>query len=76
MWITHSRVCVQSDIQSGVYNNIYIYIRQVESVSTRIIYSIRSGVSLGVQHTYMYQTKTISYSTLLFIMSANTNCHM
>jgi len=47
--------------------------RQVLSVSTRVRCPIRSDVSLGVQHTYMYQAKTIRHSTLLFIMSANTN---
>jgi len=48
----------------------------VKSVSTRVKCSIRSDLSLGVQDTYMYQGKTISYSTLLFIISANTNYHM
>ena len=65
MWITHSRVCVKSCIQSDI--------RWVESVSTRVRCPIKSGVTSGVQHTYMYQAKTISYSILLFIMSANTN---
>jgi len=74
MWIAHSRVCVQSSIQSGVYYDLYI--RRVESVSTRVRCPIRSGVTSGVQHTYMYQAKTISYSILFFIMSANTNYHL
>jgi len=26
--------------------------------------------------TYMYKANTISHSTLLFTMSANTNCHL
>jgi len=34
MWITHSKVCVQSSIQSGVYHDLYI--RRVESVSTKV----------------------------------------
>jgi len=73
MWMAHSRVCVQSGIQTGAYHDLYI--KRVESVSTRVRCPIRSGVTSGVQHTYMYQAKTISYSTLLFIMSVNTNCH-
>jgi len=60
----HSRVCVQSGIQSGVYHNLYN--KRVELVNTRFGYPTRSGVSSGVQHTYMYQVKTISYGTLLF----------
>jgi len=58
MWIAHGRVCVQSGIQSGVYHNLCI--RRVESVSVRVRYPIRSGVSSGVQYTYMYHAKTIS----------------
>ena len=52
MWIAHSRVCVQSGIQSGVYHNLYI--KRVESVSTRVRCLIRSGVTSGVQHTYIH----------------------
>jgi len=74
MWIPHNRVRVQSSIQSSIYHDLYI--KRVESVSIRVRCPIRSGVISGVQHTYMYQAKTISYSTLLFIMSANTNCHL
>jgi len=62
MWIVHSKVYIQSGIQSCVYHNLYI--RQVESVSVRVRCPIRSSVSSGVQHTYMYQAKTINYSTL------------
>ena len=38
--------------QSGVYYNLYF--RRIESVSTRIRCPIRSGVSSGVEHTYMH----------------------
>jgi len=58
---------------SGVHHNLYIM--WVESVSTRVKCPSGSDVSAGVQHTYMYHAKTVSYSALLFIMSANTNCH-
>jgi len=58
MWIAHSRVCIQSGTQSSVYLNLYI--RWVESISTRVKCPIRSGVTLGVQHTCMYQAKIIS----------------
>jgi len=46
MWIAKSRVCAQSDIQSGVHHNLYI--RRVESVSTRVRCPIRSTVTTGV----------------------------
>jgi len=50
MWIAHSRVCIQSGIQLGVYHTLYI--RRVEPVSTRVRYPVRSGVTSGVQQTY------------------------
>ena len=74
MWIAHNRVYVKSGIQLGAYHDLYI--RRVESVSIRVRCLIKSGVTSGVQHTCMYQAKTISYSTLLFIKLANSNCHM
>ena len=49
MWISHSIAYLQSGIQSGVYHNLYI--RRVESVSTRVRCPIKSGVSSGVQYT-------------------------
>ena len=65
MWIAHSKVYVQSSIQSGVYHDLYI--RRVESVIARVQYPIRSDVTSGVQHTYMYQIEqsvTVHYYLL------------
>ena len=53
---------IKCQIRSGVYHDLYI--RQVELVSSRVRCLIMSGVTSGVQHTYMYQAKTINYSTL------------
>ena len=72
--MAHSRVYVQSGIQLGIYHDLYI--KRVKSVSTRVKCPIRSGVTSGVQHKYMYQVKTINYNTLLFTISANTNDHL
>jgi len=55
------------------YHNLYI--RRVESVSTRVRCPIRSGVISGVQHTYMYQAMTINYITLWTVYYYYVNGH-
>ena len=74
MWTAHSRVCVQSGIQSGVYHDLYI--KQVKSVNTRVGCPIRSGVKSGVQHAYMYHAKTIQLQYLIIYYVSNTNDHL
>jgi len=51
MWIAHSRVYVQSGIQSGIYHDLYI--RRVESVST--------GVRCPSQSVYISSVGRISH---------------
>jgi len=62
MWIAHSRVCVQSGIQSGVYHNLYI--RRVESVGTRVRCTLTHEYNQMFIISCMYQVSTINHSTL------------
>jgi len=62
MWIAHNRVCVQSGIQSGVYYDLYI--RRVESVSTRIKCTLGHEYNQMSIISCMYQVSTINHSTL------------
>ena len=72
MWIAHSRVCVQSGIQSGVYHNVYI--RRVESVSTRVRCTLGYEYNQMSTISCMYQESTIKHgmNSLLLLLCQRT----